>query len=91
MASGTYRMVTRKLRVQRPGHDDLVVERPAKENREGVRSYQDSDEKPTLITFDDSCVVDVEGLLKLGAIVPYTPRMRGRTDAPVGSKEVGSG
>lgn len=66
-----YRVVTRRLRVQRgPGRHDLVVERPM---NKAMTRYLDSDAAPTLITFDEHCQVDMDGLLRLGAIVPYTP------------------
>ena len=71
MGEQVYRVVTRRLRVQRgPGRHDLVAERPM--NKAETR-YIDSDDKPTLITFDEHCQVDIPWLLRLGAIVPYTP------------------
>lgn len=71
----TYRVFTRRLRVQRgPGNSDLVVERPLELDARGNEvGYADSDEKPTLVTFDDKCQVDVASLLANGAIAEYSP------------------
>ena len=64
-----YRQITYKLRVQRgPGRPDLVSERPR--NKKG--EYTD-DKKPKLVSFDEHCRVDVERLLRIGAIEEYTP------------------
>lgn len=73
--SKTYRQITYKLRVSRgPGKPDLVSERPCRKDNHGNRTYLDSDEKPTLVTFDDYCVLtDLDFWLKVGHIVPYTP------------------
>lgn len=70
--TGTYRQVAHKLRIQKdPGcgpHKESV--RP----RKGKRGpYLDSDDEPTLITFDEDDAVDVERLLAIGAIKPYSP------------------
>lgn len=70
----TYRLVTAKLRVQRgPGNPDLVVARPLKPGDSNQRVFTDSDENPTLVTFDDLCQVDIDNLLAVGAIAEYTP------------------
>jgi len=58
----------RKLRLHRPGKPDLVSARPV--DRKG--NYADTN-KPTLIEIGADCAVDPARLLKLGAIVPYTP------------------
>ena len=71
--SKTYRQLTFRLRVQRgPGKKDLVSERPMKLVK-GNRVYTDSDEKPTLVSFDEHCQVNIPGLLRGGAIMEYTP------------------
>lgn len=63
-----YRVLTRKLRIQRgPGRPDKVVERPG---HDGVLGYvfDDSDGCPTLVEFDALDKVDVSFLLACGAI-----------------------
>ena len=66
-----YRQKTRKLQISRgPGKPDLVSVRP-RHKKSGV--FQDSDEKPTLVEFDEHCRVDLEFLQETGAIVEYTP------------------
>jgi len=69
----TYRQMAHRLRIQRgPGRPDRVSERPRKGNRSfGWGEYADSDEQPTLITFDEHDRVDVPALLAIGAIVPW--------------------
>jgi hypothetical protein len=54
---------SKALRIRRPGKADLFSERPT--NRKG--EYLDAT-KPTLIDIGDECVVDVEALLRIGAI-----------------------
>ncbi len=76
--SDVYRVMTRRLRVQRgSGRPDLVVERPFKVLNEGKLNervtFGDSDTEPTLVKFDEHCQVNVDFLLRTGAIVPYTP------------------
>lgn len=67
--SDTYRVITKKLRVQRgAGRPDLEVARPMNAGR---TVFLDSDEAPTLVTFDEHCQVDIPYLLRLGAIVPW--------------------
>lgn len=70
-----FRQLSARLRVQRgPGRPDLVSERPRERRADGSAGrYLDSPEQPTLITFDEYCQVDVEALLRIGAIAPYTP------------------
>ena len=64
-----YRVLTKRLRVQRgAGREDLVVERPFKEDAQGIVHYLDSDEAPTLVKFDKYCQVNVDQLLRVGAI-----------------------
>jgi hypothetical protein len=65
----TYRQLTQRLRVQRPGRPDLVSERPREEG--GARRFLDSDAAPTLVTFEDGELVDVAWLLRIGAIVEW--------------------
>lgn len=69
----TYRQLSHRLRIQRgPGRPDKVLERPREGSRErGWGRYLDSDEKPTLITFDEYDQVDIAQLLRSGAIVPW--------------------
>ncbi len=65
-----FRQITHRLRIQRgPGRADKVSERP----RAADRQYLDSDEAPTLVTFDEYDQVDVSALLQMGAIVPWAP------------------
>ena len=69
-----YRQVSHKLLIQRgAGNPDLVSQRPRRGRRGSWGEYIDSDAKPTLVEFDDRCIVDVEYLLKIGAIIEYTP------------------
>ena len=69
-----YRQLTLRLRVQRgPGRHDLVSERPNRKDKAGNRIYLDSDDSPTLVTFDEHCQVDIPALLAIGAITEYTP------------------
>jgi len=71
----TYRQITYKLRVSRgPGRSDLVSTRPCKTDKHGNRTYTDSDEKPTLVTFDEHCrIADLPFWLEVGHLVEYTP------------------
>lgn len=71
----TYRQITYKLRVGRgPGRPDLISVRPCKKDKHGNRVYTDSEEKPTLVTFDEHCdLQDLDFWLKVGHLVPYTP------------------
>lgn len=69
-----YRQIAARLRIQRPGRPHLESERPRRQLRDGsFGRYLDSDENPTLITFDADCDVDVAALLRSGAIAPYAP------------------
>ena len=84
----TYRQVTRRLRVQRgPGRPDLVSERPVelsakgepKTDARGNVRYTDSEESPTLVTFDEHCRVRVDQLLRVGAIAEHeAPKTGGK-------------
>lgn len=73
--SKTYRQITYKLRVGRgPGRPDLVSVRPCTKDKHGNRHYTDSDEKPTLVSFDEHCLIaDLAFWLKVGHLVEYTP------------------
>ncbi|GAG02187.1 unnamed protein product, partial [marine sediment metagenome] len=66
---------TYKMRVGRgPGRPDLVSARPCKKDKHGNRIYTDSDEKPTLITFDEHCrISDLPFWLRIGHLKEYTP------------------
>lgn len=69
-----FRQFSRRLRIQRgPGKPDKVSERPVQELSDGSIRYLDSDEAPTLITFDEHDQVDIPSLLSIGAIVPWVP------------------
>lgn len=70
-----YRQLSARLRVQRgPGRPDLVSERPRDVKQDGsLGRYVDSEEAPTLVTFDAHCQVDVPSLLQIGAIAEYAP------------------
>lgn len=71
----TYRQLSRKLQVMRgPGKPDLVSERPTERDEKGVLRFTDSEEHPTLVSFDADCIVNLEHLLKAGAIVEWEPR-----------------
>lgn len=78
----TYRQITYKLRVSRgPGRPELVSVRPGKKDKHGNRIFTDSDEKPTLVTFDENCILtDLPFWLEKGHVKEYTP--------PVVRKEV---
>lgn len=71
----TYRQIAHKLRIARgPGNPDRLSARPRQGNRErGWGAYLDSDDAPTLVTFEPGDLVDVDALLRSGAIAPYTP------------------
>lgn len=79
-AGKTYRLITRGIRMNRgAGNEDLVVERPVarsakgdiKRDRKGSALFLDSDEAPTLVTFDELVSErDVRFQLKIGAIEP---------------------
>ena len=57
------------LRIPRgPGKPDRVVARPRDER---TKQFADSDDTPTLVTFEDGDQVDIEFLLNIGSIVPY--------------------
>lgn len=73
MGHQVYRQLAHRLRIQRgPGNPDKVSERPRKGSRErGWGDYLDSEQNPTLIEFDDLDRVDIDALLRTGAIVPY--------------------
>ena len=67
-----YRVITNRLRIRRPGLEDLVVARPMKKVRaDGVEIYTDSDSEPTLVDIDDTCHVDANYLIRIGAIAVY--------------------
>lgn len=78
MPTGTYIQIAHRLRIQRgPGRPDKLSERPRAGSRErGWGAFTDSPDKPTLITFDEYDQVDVDALLRSGAIVPYTPKRK---------------
>lgn len=71
----TYRLITHRLRIQRgPGNPDKVVERPRAGSREaGWSEFLDSDENPTLITFDELDQIDVASHLRGGGLCEYAP------------------
>lgn len=82
----TFRQVSHRLRIQRgPGRTDKVSERPRVGSRErGWGDYRDG--APTLITFDEHDRVDVEDLLRIGAIVPWVPPEPTPDEEPAGSE-----
>jgi len=70
----TYRQIAHKLRIHRPGQPDRVSVRPRAGNAEqGWGAYLDSEAFPTLIEIEAEDVVDVEALLRSGAIAPWEP------------------
>lgn len=85
----TYRQLAQRIRVQRPGRPDLVSERPRE--AAGQRRFKDSDEAPTLVTFDDDDLVDVERLLRIGAIAPWPPVSGGVAPTPKRRATTGGG
>ncbi len=71
-----YRQLSLRLRVQRgQGRKDLVSERPHKMTDAGP-VYSDSLEKPTIVTFDEHCQVDIEAMLGSGAIAEHAASRR---------------
>ena len=74
MAEQTYRLIARRLKVSRGKLPRLDLARPATEDG----AFTDSDEAPTLVTFDAHCEVDVDYLLRSGAIVPWAPKGSGK-------------
>lgn len=69
-----YRQVTHRLGWHLADGTGRMSERPRQGNKaHGWGAYLDSDEAPTLIVFGAADAVDVAGLLRLGAIVAYTP------------------
>jgi len=80
----TYRQITYKLRVHRgPGKPALESARPFR-NVKGSRVYTDSDEAPTLVTFDEYCQVNIPDLLNMGAIAEYKPPKTAKKEVPSG-------
>ena len=71
----TYRQITYKLRVSRGlGKPDLVSARPSKKDKQGNRIFTDSDENPTLVTFDEDCILtDLPFWLQVGHLQEYNP------------------
>lgn len=69
-----FRQIAHKLRIHRAGQPDKIGERPRKGSRDqGWGDYLDSDQEPTLITFDEFDRVDIGALLRSGAIVAWEP------------------
>lgn len=87
--SQTYRVLTLRMQVYRgPGKEELVVERPFSEDKKtGEIVFSDSDAEPTLIAFDKHCQVDVEHLLRIGAIAEVTPAKPGKSEAKGTARE----
>lgn len=52
------------------GGPKVEVLRPQNTSRS---QYLDSDDEPTLVTFEDGALVDIPSLLATGAIVPWEP------------------
>ena len=72
-----YRQITLRLRVQRgAGNPDYVSERP----RNADLKFTDSEDAPTLCSFDEYCQVDIPFLLQVGAIVEYVPPIKEADD-----------
>ena len=69
-AAVTYRQLSHKLRWHRAGGPHQESERPW--NNADQRIYQDSDDAPTLVTFQEGDDVNIDALLAQGAIQPYT-------------------
>ena len=70
-----YRLINARLRVNRgPGHTDYVPERPYKKDKDGNKNFTDSEQKPTVVEFDEYCQVNIPSLLKLGAIIPLVEK-----------------
>jgi hypothetical protein len=85
-----YRVIAHGLRVQRgPGREHLEVKRPYRENARGQRVYLDSEEAPTLVSFDEHCQVDVGKLIAMGGIVAVSPETP--FDAAQGERKEQSG
>ncbi len=86
----TYRVIAPGIDCVRRGPNDeimpnLTVARPGNARR---GQYTDSDEAPTLVTFDEFCQVDIDMLLASGAIVPYTkPAKAADPEPPAARKE----
>lgn len=74
-----YRQLAHKLRVQGRTPETSVRPRHEKSKR-----YLDSDDEPTLIELGPSDPVDVEWLLQIGAIAPYTPPKKSAKEVPSG-------
>ena len=87
MATTTYRQVALHLRISRPGEPDINAIRPHRRTARGP-VFTDSDEAPTLIELDPEWGLDIDHLLRAGAIVawpaPSRPAHRAATtaDAP---------
>lgn len=66
---GPFEQLAHRLRVQRgPGNADLVSERP-RERIAGSDNYRYTDlDAPTMVSFDQHCLVDVDALIASGAI-----------------------
>lgn len=78
MGEQVYRQLAHRLKIPaKTGGEHKVSERPSVD-RKGTRVYLDSVEKPTLVTISDGDAVDVEFLLRTGAIVPYKAPRAGK-------------
>lgn len=85
-----FRQWSHRLRIQQPGKPDRISERPRRGNRDkGWGDFLDSDEHPTLVTFEPGDQVDVAFLIKTGAISPYTPPQPAKGEAAEQVEEVG--
>jgi len=74
---GPWRQISRRIRVQRgSGRPDLVSERPVKgsgRRPDGSWAWADSEEAPTLVTFDEHCRVDPLSMVAQGSLVAWVP------------------
>ena len=85
-----YRQLAPRIRVQRgPGQPDYVSERP---RTKPGGPFTDSDSAPTLVEFDDGCIVNVAFLLRTGAIAEVSlPESPPELSPPQRSRRVPAG
>lgn len=87
--AGTYRQIAHRLRIHDATGASRDSERPRAGTRGNWRHYLDSDDEPTLLELREGDRVDIESLMRAGAIVPYQPPKRraprkGAADGEVG-------
>lgn len=69
----TFRVLGKGLRFERgPGMPHKEVFRPRRNDPRTGYVFTDSDEDPTLVKFEEGDQVDVDALIQIGGIIPWT-------------------